>query len=518
MPQPLKDAGFTWPVDGQIMHPRYLYAFRINAVLAGNSAFPLDSDILYVEIPDERFEPTPSMLEPGIRCLLYGSRYQIGGEYLVGDDWVKPVMLQGEKDPLYGIYLMQRYQKKTGERLDRYIALPNDTAPDCGSLEAFAQSTGLPAKEAERWYAIIQNCTETMESLFIVTTGDLERVAPFNTNTMHILEGRGIDADDTKAVCVVSAELAQRQGVRVGDKLSMRLRDTQYYYTELLFDGSQQWSIESPADSVEVFAEVEYEVVGIYKSMGWMDYRFAQYFNPGTIFVSAAATPKSGNEEMNSWRTPQVMWGFYLKNPDDADAFLASLPEDLRDFVHIADQGYSHVKPMLAELRSNARTILLITLAVWLAVVGIFLFIHVFRAKHTMGTLRSLGMPARKVFSVFLLACLALWLVSAAVGGIASAFLYEKLEAKAFQNVFESGAYNQAFSDIGAAADQGTNPWTGETDDAADALVQRVYSAGREVPRVLLSLGIQAVLFFGISAAVIWLVSRKKTIRLLKGT
>ena len=114
MPQPLKDAGFTWPVDGQIMHPRYLYAFRINAVLAGNSAFPLDSDILYVEIPDERFEPTPSMLEPGIRCLLYGSRYQIGGEYLVGDDWVKPVMLQGEKDPLYGIYLMQRYQKKRG--------------------------------------------------------------------------------------------------------------------------------------------------------------------------------------------------------------------------------------------------------------------------------------------------------------------------------------------------------------------------------------------------------------------
>jgi hypothetical protein len=284
-------------------------------------------------------------------------------------------------------------------------------------------------------------------------------------------------------------------------------------------DGLQQWSIESPADSVEVFAEVEYEVVGIYKSMGWIDYRFPQYFNPGTIFVSAAATPKSGNEELNSWRTPQAMWGFYLKNPDDADAFLTSLPEDLRDSVRIVDQGYSHVKPLLAELRSNARTILLITLAVWLAVVGIFLFIYVFRAKHTMGTLRSLGMPKRKVFSVFLLACMALWLVGAVISGIASAFLYDKLEAQAFQNVFQSGAYNQAFSDIVTGADQGTNPWTGETDGlTGDALMQRVYSAGVAVPRVLLSLGIQGVLFLGICALTIWLVSRKKTIRLLKGT
>jgi len=357
-----------------------------------------------------------------------------------------------------------------------------------------------------------------MEALFIVTTGDLQRSAPFNINAMHILEGRGIAPGERGALCVISGELARRQGVQIGDRLTLRLRDTEYIYTENLVDGSQEWSVQSPADRYEVFATVEYEVVGIYQSMGWQDSGYAQYYNPGTIFVSAAATPRSENEETDSWRVPQVMWGFYLKSPDDADAFLESLPEELRSSVSVLDQGYSHVKPLLAELRSNARTILLVTLLAWLAVVGIFLFLHVFRAKHTMGTLRSLGMPARKVFSVFLIACMGLWIASALLGGMASTFLYGKLEAQVYQNVFESDTYNQAFSDLGAGADQGSNPWTGETDGRAEEISRRVLTAGKAVPLTLLSLGIQGVLFLGVSAGAVWIVSKRKVNRLLKET
>jgi len=511
--------------DGEMIDeilPCYFYTFQINRILAENSSAPVQSQRLYVTINQEMFYA--ANLEPGMRCLLYG-------DYLVMDEWGfgpksdSAAALQAEKGPFYYLSLEQGIIYENGEEiytgLNCYTALPSKAELDCSSLEAFTQSSGLASLEAAHWYAIIENCKEIVESFYVVTTEDLERALPFGTDAMHLLEGRGITAADREAVCVISAELAKQQDIRVGEALTLRLRDTAYFFPDGLFsslDSSQPWALQSPADWYKPFVEIEYEVVGIYQSMGWNDAKYAQYLNPGTIFVSAAATPKSGNE-YTGWRTPQVMWGFYLKNPDDADAFLASLPEDLRDSVRIVDQGYSHVKPLLAELRSNARTILLITLAVWLAVVGIFLFIHVFRAKHTMGTLRSLGMPKRKVFSVFLLACMALWLVGAVISGIASAFLYDKLEAQAFQNVFQSGAYNQAFSDIGTGADQGTNPWTGETDGlTGDALMQRVYSAGVAVPRVLLSLGIQGVLFLGICALTIWLVSRKKTIRLLKGT
>lgn len=504
--------------------PRYFYTFQINRILAKNSFAPIQVQKLYATINQEMFCATD--LELGMRCLLY-STYDLVSDLRFGSEGKSPDALQGEEGEFYHLRLDQGMVRDPEDGrnfytgLPRFIVLSGSTPLDFGSVASFAQSAELPQAEAERWYEIIQNCSETMESLYIATTEDLRRVTPFNTDAMYILDGRSITPDDAEAICVISAELALRQNIRVGDNLPIRLRNAEFMFTEgalfVPWDNSQPWSLQSPADRYGAFAEIEYEVVGIYQSMGWDDRGSTQHINPGTIFVSAAATPRSGNE-ITTWYTPQVMWGFYLKNSDDAEAFLASLPEELRDSVQIVDQGYSHVKPLLWELRNNARTVLLVTFTVWLAVACIFLFLHVFRNKHTMGILRSLGMPARKVFSVFLLACMGLWLAATLIGGTVSALLYGELESQVQQSVFESDTYNQAFSDLGLGADQGNNPWTGETDNTAAELSQRIFSEGNAVSLVLLSLGIQGVLFFGFCAGTIWLVSRQKVSRLLKGT
>jgi|GEM_PF-6611140 len=76
IPEYLKDSGFIFPDEGKETYPRYLYIFEVNDYLARNSAFPLEKELLYVEISREELEPLPYGLEVGMRCLLYGKRAQ----------------------------------------------------------------------------------------------------------------------------------------------------------------------------------------------------------------------------------------------------------------------------------------------------------------------------------------------------------------------------------------------------------------------------------------------------------
>lgn len=511
---------FGLPEEG--FYPQYFYAFQINSIFAENSVMPIQAQKVYITMLSESV--TPLNWEAGMRCLLYGE-YEISSGFWYNElsqKVTQAAALQEENGAFYWIDLNKgvAFNPTDGTKthLDRLVVLPHDTALDITDLASFAQSSALPQAEAERWYAIIQNCRETTESLYVVTTQDLKSVTPFNTDTMYIIEGRAITPADDRAVCVVSAELAKKQDVHIGDTISFRLWESKLELTDgVKFEpnGAQLWGLSAPADSARVFAEVAYEVVGIYHSMGWVDYDFQQYFSPNTVFVSACATPRSGYESTIA-QSPQAMWGFYLKDPNEGEAFLASVPPQLRSSVQLLDQGYSYVKPLLSELVVNARTILWGTLALWAVVTGIFLFLHVLRARHTMGTLRSLGMPARKVFAVFMLCCMGLWLLSASLGGAVSALMYDDLEAKVYQDVLQSKVYNQAFSDLGSGADQGTNKWTGETDNTSAQISGRVLLPGANAGVALLALGAQGVLFFVVCAITVGGASRKKIGRLLR--
>lgn len=503
-------------------YPQYFYAFAINEVLAQNSTMPMLDENLYGYIYYEKY--SPMNLTPNTRYLLYG-KFSENGDYdnsqgVGGPNGMSyPKALEKEQGTsFYMLSLDQGVVPGSSGGEDRHIALPHHEPLDYESVESFTQSSGLSQADAAHWYAIIQNCKETTEALTFVTSSDLQTISLFNTDTMHVLEGRSITPEDSEAVCVVSSELAQANNICVGDIIPARLHNTKVFGDDYLFwkDGTQTWHVLSPADNSHVFAEVNYEVVGIYKSMGQVDYEFAQYFSPNTVFVSAAATPVSEHDSL-AWHIPQVMWGFYLKSPDDVEAFSASIPEELRKSVRFVDQGYEHVKPLLAELKENVFTIFLGTLAAWLVVVGIFVYLHVLRGQQTMGTLRSLGMPVHNVLVIFLLTCLGVWLVCALLGGTLSTLLYDDLHEQVYQNIFQSGVYNQAFSNIGNVADQGVNLWTGEADVSGAGLFARVSVTGNTMLVILLALGAQGLLFAGICAGILIIVCRKKVSSLLKG-
>jgi hypothetical protein len=248
--------------------------------------------------------------------------------------------------------------------------------------------------------------------------------------------------------------------------------------------------------------------------MGWDDQLYMHYFSPNTIFVSAAATPKSGSE-IRAWDVPQDFWGFYFKDANDAEVFMASLPPELREYVTLIDQGYSRVKPLLDELRTNAGRMLAGSLAAWLVSVCVFLYLNVYLQKRNMGILRGLGVPARSVFSMCLAACLCLWLLAAGIGTAFGAVLYGGFEARAYDAVFAKDGYNRAYSDVAAGTAQSYDPAEENWDD----IVKRAMGASRgpDAGVILLTLAGQCIVFTGVCAAVTGAVSRKSIGRLLRG-
>ena len=289
--------------------------------------------------------------------------------------------------------------------------------------------------------------------------------------------------------------------------------------------------------------EVDYRIVGMYQSMGWNEDAYPNYFSPDTVFVSAAATPviERSPEQQASWEkrvlmyetystleeletevilyTPQVLWGYYLTESDQAQAFMDSLPEEVRKSVQLLDEGYEHIQPQLEALREQMQGIVLLTLGAWVLVAALFIFLCLFRGQSAMGTLRSLGAGVGYTFRQWLLLCLCLWLVSAGVGGVLSGVLYDKIEQKVFEAASYGEAYNQAFSDLGSAAEQGYNPYEGtqgHSGESAETVYRQVKDTlhiGRVLPLTILA---QGGVFLLLCAVTLACLTRRKVPKLLR--
>ncbi|MDD7397151.1 MAG: hypothetical protein PUG31_07015, partial [Eubacteriales bacterium] len=142
-----------------------------------------------------------------------------------------------------------------------------------------------------------------------------------------------------------------------------------------------------------------------------------------------------------------------------------------------------------------------------------------FRGQSAMGTLRSLGAGIGYTFRQWLLLCLCLWLVSAGIGGVLSGVLYDKIEQKVFEAASYGDAYNQAFSDLGSAAEQGYNPYEGtqgHSGESAETVYRQVKDTlhiGRVLPLTILA---QGGVFLLLCAVTLACLTRRKVPKLLR--
>ncbi len=339
-----------------------------------------------------------------------GERYLFSGEYSAartGNYWAgdklynTPALdvfgrLMGGRIVYYPLIYARAYaQQESGEDA-RY------GYPACQPLEGDAESF---IENDPFWRDYRAALERQMHSLPVLGTDNLEAVTAFVQNDARILEGRSFTDEEYETgarVLVISEAEAQRTGLAVGDKVTLRQYlatppcRADFYGAFNISTDIYRWDGRLNRPSVgdvdplaELGAEEEYEIVGIYRlTENWPNGSYA--FTADTVFmpqkaqISGAFGPES-----------EDLYGVYLtvelRNGmvDDFRLALANSPY-AGEFYPI-EQGFEQVQKDLNGLRFSAVRLAGIALGVWGIWLLLVLLMYQGAQRINLGVMRSQG-------------------------------------------------------------------------------------------------------------------------------
>ena len=331
-------------------------------------------------------------------------------------DFHEPGVHPGERVPVFGLdYFVSEDLVQT--RVPREGTLPF-YAEYQGSVEDF-----LNSEEGRVWKEeIIPMCRRNHESATVILTDNTQSIYAFNTGDASILEGRDLNYQDYLGgsnSCLVSAAYAQYHGLKVGDTLTLDLYDPGHTVGDGLFF--------SPLDDVELSAATpfplveqtrlgvckDYQIVGIYSGS-----KFASgtlNIQPNTIFIPKSSVPDPQRFEAHGTE----MDSYILKN-GAVEEFEAYMQEQgMGDVFVYFDQNYEQAAQALNALRQNALRMLLISVAIFVLVAAVVLYLQIRRMSPVARGMRLLGVSRRRVWAE-LTGVMAFWTVLATAAGTAA--------------------------------------------------------------------------------------------------
>lgn len=361
----------------------------------------------------------------------------------------------------------------------------------------------LAREENALWSRALERFTVTHQALAVLGTNDLNSLPAFNARTAYILSGRNFsakEAEEGARVCIVSAALAQANGLELGDSIPLR-----FYWGNDVYSLSYTTRNNNPVACMynpnEGFLSetLTYEIVGLYGTQAlWSSAAYA--FTPNTVFVPNASIPCEGLTSDSGLYT-----SILLEN-GGRDDFLASLAgTEFENAFLILDQGYGEMEPTLKDLMRNGVMVFSLAAFVFAVVVILYILLVVDREKTDAGRMLSLGTDPRDVKGILTARSMLPALLAALSGGD-MAFILRGAAVKAMlSSVAEQAARVTLYTD--------------KTLSGEDYLLaaQRSLEAGTAALPIFLALAFALVV---VGAAVVLHVGRigkKKAILLIKG-
>lgn len=291
-------------------------------------------------------------------------------------------------------------------------------------VEDVEKNLELKAYFEDIWQDIsIQQCTHN-----VVATNDVTSVPAFHLGSTALTEGRLITQEEYEKgaeVCLISDAMVKNQNWKIGDKLKMKLFESEYIpdYDQNLYDQPIYDAAETP-----FVEEGEYEIVGIYS-------RYPTAGNaelaPNTLEIqpyNIYIPTKSISKE----RKPEELlihgstFSVKLKNGRVED-FLADMEEKglierkegrYEPKFTFYDQGYSAVESGLRSMNSTAKLLLLLSSVLLLVVCILVAYFFWQNQRQTVGIFRLLGGTKKQAVLEVLHCALAITVLGAAAGGI----------------------------------------------------------------------------------------------------
>ena len=348
----------------------------------------------YNALPPKRYMPNAFYVD------LLGDAYEIVEAYSADSmaglsENIRPLLgVQGVTSRTWPIKVLDRipvFDPAAGDYGVTWFELP-------GNLE-----DALESERGEYISKALSLARVSHHSLTVITTDDLNSVLRFNQRSNRITSGRGITPDDAETgarVCVISELLAEDNGFKVGDKISLQL-----YLTTLgqvpTETRTTAWIPNPYHPDLELTGPIEFEIVGIYSGIRQEQTDHAVSAN--AVFIPSASFDGINGEpvvRMYNDYDPPLLNTIIVPNDkvEETRALINDVAEGYGDFFRFYDQGYSTFKPVLANLRFGMTWIAVFSAAGWAIAVIMFLLFYVGRKRNEAALLTAIGVSRRKCF------------------------------------------------------------------------------------------------------------------------
>lgn len=230
-------------------------------------------------------------------------------------------------------------------------------------------------------------------------------------NEMKISSGKYFD-EDTGTGVMISYDLADENGLKVGDKITLKNSDKN--------------------------TNIEVEIIGIYDST-------SDFQDANTIYTNIETTSKFlSSEDYNDGDFMVSSVTYYLNNSENSDAFIAEASKKFPNMadenlkIGIDDQAYKQMVEPIEQVGKFADITLIVVILASVLIIGLLIILNVKDRRYEIGVLLSLGASKMNVAGQILTEIVIIGTVAFGISIFTSGILAQTLGDSMLKNQIES--------------------------------------------------------------------------------
>ena len=278
----------------------------------------------------------------------------------------------------------------------------------------------------------------------ILPVTDTALLPSFHDRTVYVREGRTFSAEEFEsgaAVCLISADFANLNGLHVGDTLPLALLYASYQSSPALvfsFAGEARdisSLIDVNGEPYIPFWQQDYEIVGLYRTINAYELtsKTAEMGYDMAIIPAASVGASAKNNIAGYGVMTAANTSFQIPNgtiDDYMAAYNRNVPAEVRENLEITfdDNGYSQIIGGLLNMRYVAIILFAAGLLSALAILVLLLYFFIVKQKKRTAIERSLGMSKNQCRVSLVSGVVVLSAVAVILGTVCSSVLFDKVQ------------------------------------------------------------------------------------------
>ena len=307
-----------------------------------------------------------------------------------------------------------------------------------GSAEDF-----LTSEEGTLWAEALHNVEVNNHAFAFLGVDNLGYIENFDRGEAQIIQGRDFTDEELKTgarVCVISKQLAEANGLTVGDTIEPQFYDPDMglkYQLSMSNNGFLPKPFYFFENTTQLQEAQSYTIVGIYEQNDPTPSLFDEYgeivnrygFTANTIFA-----PKASIDAAMYERESGLFKTVVLRNGSLEEFQLAAIEAGLGEEFQYTDNGYSAVEGSLATYRKNAARALAVGMTVYGILLLLFLLLFPTRERAVLLTMEALGAERPRRIRYMLNGSLGLLIPGTILGAGVGMLLWDKVAAALSEN------------------------------------------------------------------------------------